>query len=87
MHVVCHVLIVGRPSRPDPALAAALRQLREDRYLTREALAFQAGITSGSLARIELGTAAPGWDTVRRLARALGVSLNEIASAVEALDA
>ena len=66
---------VPRAPKPDPALASALRRLREDRDLTREALAFHAGLTTGSLARIELGQSSPGWDTIRRVAKALGISL------------
>jgi transcriptional regulator with XRE-family HTH domain len=61
-----------------------VRQLREDRGLTRESLAFHAGITSSSLARIELGQATPGWDTIRRIASALDVSISRLAAAIEA---
>jgi transcriptional regulator with XRE-family HTH domain len=77
---------VARVSKPDPALATAVRRLREERGVTREALAFHAGITTGSLARIELKRSTPGWDTVRSIATALDISLVELASAVEAQD-
>jgi transcriptional regulator with XRE-family HTH domain len=77
---------VPRAPKPDPALASALRRLREDRDLTREALAFHAGLTTGSLARIELGQSSPSWDTVRKVVKALGVSLVELANAVEAVE-
>lgn len=77
---------VPRAPKPDPALASALRRLREDRDLTREALAFHAGVTTGSLARIELGQSSPSWDTVRKVAKALGISLAELAKAVEAVE-
>jgi transcriptional regulator with XRE-family HTH domain len=79
-------LNMPRTPKPDPALAAAVRGLREDSGLTREALAFHAGITSGSLARIELGQASPGWDTIRRIAGALDVSISRLAAAVEAAE-
>lgn len=69
---------------PDPALAAVLRRLRLERGSTQEALAYRSGITTGSLARIELGQASPAWTTVRRIAAALDVSLVELAAAVEA---
>lgn len=75
---------MARALRPDPALATAVRQLREDRGLTREALAFRAGLTISSLARIELGQASPGWDTIRLIATALDVSLSSLAAAIEA---
>jgi transcriptional regulator with XRE-family HTH domain len=67
----------------DPALAATLRAMREDRRLTREALAFKAGITVGALARIELAQANPAWDTVRRITQALGVTMVQLAGAVD----
>jgi transcriptional regulator with XRE-family HTH domain len=68
----------------DPALAAVIRRLREERGLTREALAFHANITTGSLARIELAQSVPGWDTVRAIAKALNVSMVDLSAAVEA---
>jgi transcriptional regulator with XRE-family HTH domain len=67
----------------DPALAAALRQLRQERGMTRELLATRSGVTAGGLARIEQCKVAPGWGTVRRLARGLGVSMVELSAAVE----
>ncbi|MGA2454009.1 MAG: helix-turn-helix transcriptional regulator [Solirubrobacteraceae bacterium] len=72
-----------RASTPDPALAAALRRMRAERGITREALAFRSGITAGSLARIELAQAAPGWDTVRLLANGLDIGMVELSAAVE----
>ncbi len=72
-----------RSSAPDPALAATLRRMREERGLTREELAFRTGITPVALARIELGHAVPGWNTVRRIAAGLEVSMVELCVAVE----
>jgi transcriptional regulator with XRE-family HTH domain len=72
-----------RSCAPDPALAATLRRMRAERGITREALAFRSGITTGSLARIELAQAAPQWDTVRLLATGLDISMVELSAAVE----
>ena len=80
----CDVLRVPRHLAPDPALAAVLRRLRVERGATQEALAYRSGITTGSLARIELGQASPAWTTVCQIARALDVSMAELAAAVEA---
>jgi transcriptional regulator with XRE-family HTH domain len=77
------VLAVPRSLPPDPALATALRRLREDRGMAQEALAFRSGISTGAIARIELGQASPAWVTVSLIADALGVSLVELATAVE----
>jgi DNA-binding XRE family transcriptional regulator len=72
---------------PDEALAAALREMREERAESQEALAHRVGIAAGSLARIELGQASPAWVTVRQIARALNVSMRELGAAVEHMNA
>ncbi|HEV2974701.1 MAG TPA: helix-turn-helix transcriptional regulator [Solirubrobacteraceae bacterium] len=69
--------------QPDVVLAELLKQLREDREITQEQLAFDAGMTASALSRIERGVNSPGWMTIRRLAEALDVSLAEIALGVE----
>lgn len=69
--------------QPDPVLAGILKRLREERGITQEQLAFDAGITASALSRIERGLNSPGWATVRRLANALGISLVELATDVE----
>ena len=74
---------MSRHAHPDPALAAALRHIREERGITREALASRSDMTVNGLARIEHGAVAPGWGTVRSLAAGLGVSLVELGAAVE----
>ncbi|HEV7529040.1 MAG TPA: helix-turn-helix transcriptional regulator [Solirubrobacteraceae bacterium] len=71
-------------AKPDPALAATVRRLREDRGVTREALAFEVGITFGSLAQIELAHSSPSWDTFKRIAGALGLTTGQLADAIEA---
>jgi transcriptional regulator with XRE-family HTH domain len=68
---------------PDLVLAQVLKSLREDREVSQEQLAFEAGVTASALSRIERGLNSPGWTTVRRLAEALDVSLVQIAEDVE----
>lgn len=72
--------------KPDRALATTVRRLREERGLTREAMAARAGITTGSLANVELANACPSWETVRRVACALGLSIGQLAVAIEATE-
>jgi transcriptional regulator with XRE-family HTH domain len=74
---------MSRSLTPDAVLAATLRRMREERGISREALAFSAGITTGALARIELAQSVPGWETVRGLALALDISMVELSAAVE----
>lgn len=72
-----------RPTAPDPELAATIKQLREARGITQEALAHEAGITTGTLSKIELAQSSPAWVTVRAIAAALEVSLRDLGGAVE----
>jgi transcriptional regulator with XRE-family HTH domain len=77
------------PNRPPPdeALAAVLREMREERDESRQTLAYRSGIAAASLARIELGQTSPAWATVRQIARALNVGMRELGAAVERMDA
>jgi transcriptional regulator with XRE-family HTH domain len=84
--VVSSVPAVALPAEIDPALGRALRALREQRGRSQEALAHEAGLTLRTLQRIERSQANPTWSTVRRIARTLGVSLAELADAVEPPD-
>lgn len=71
-------------SQPDRALAAVLRRLREQRGMTAEALAHESSLTISAYLRIEAAVSAPGWWTIRRIAEALGVSMQELGRLVEA---
>ncbi len=61
--------------KPQPALGKAIRQMREEKDLTQEAVAHDAGITTATLGVIERGLSNPTWATVKAIAAALGVSL------------
>lgn len=65
--------------RGQPALGAAIKQLREKRDLSQEALAEEAGLTGRTVSAIETGNANPTWATVRDIAAALEVTMVEIA--------
>ena len=69
---------MGRPDEPQPALGKAIRQLREKRGATQEALAYEAGVTTGTLSLIERGQSNPAWGTVKGIAKALGVTMGEL---------
>ena len=72
-----------RSARPQPEIGAAIRQLREKRGLTQEALASDAGTTLSTLSVIERGLANPTWATIRDIAAALGVSMSDLAKLAE----
>ena len=67
-----------RSDQPQPALGKAIRQLREKRGATQEALAYEAGVTTGTLSLIERGQSNPAWGTVKGIAKALGVTMGEL---------
>jgi transcriptional regulator with XRE-family HTH domain len=72
-----------RSNEPQPALGAAIRELRVKSGRTQEAVAQGAGITVAHLSGIERGYANPKWATIERLAIALDVSLIDVARATE----
>lgn len=71
--------------KPQRALGMAIRQLREKRGLTQEAVAHEAGVTASTFGLIERGQTNPTWATVVGIAAALSVSVVEVAKAAEKL--
>lgn len=67
-----------RSDQPQPALGKAIRQLRDKRGMTQEALAHAAGVTVGHLSMIERGHSNPTWATVKAIATALDASMIEL---------
>src|SRR6516162_2706349 len=53
--------------------ADCLRLLREKAGISQYRLAKQSGISKQMLSRLELNESQPSWETVQRLAKALGV--------------
>jgi transcriptional regulator with XRE-family HTH domain len=56
------------------AFSRKLKALREERGLTQQQLADQAGMHRFGVAKLERGEREPTWATVQALAKALGVS-------------
>lgn len=71
--------------RPQRALGQAIRELREKRRLTQEAVAHEAGVTASTYGLIERGQSNPTWATVDDIASALGVSIVELAKGADKL--
>jgi transcriptional regulator with XRE-family HTH domain len=74
-----------RSKNPQPALGAAIRELRAKRGMTQEALAQSAGITVAHLSGIERGRANPSWGAVAAIAEALDVSMGEVGKLTDKL--
>lgn len=66
-----HAEIVGR-------FASKLRELRLSRGMTQLQLARQAEVSNAYIGRLEMEEAAPGIDTVQRLADALGCTIHDL---------
>jgi transcriptional regulator with XRE-family HTH domain len=79
--------MMRRSRNPQPALGAAIRELRSKRGKTQEAVAQAAGITVAHLSGIERGHANPSWGAVVAIAEALDATMVEIARHAEKLRA
>ena len=71
------------PADPQKGLAKAIRLLRRKAQLSQEALAEKAGLHAYYLARVESGFEDPTWGDVRRVAEALGVSMEALSELAE----
>lgn len=56
-----------------------IRDLRQREGMTQEALAYVAGLAHMTISRIERGSPRPSMDALRKIATALGVSLDDLA--------
>lgn len=74
---------IAPSQRPQRALGKAIRQLREERGSTQEAVAHKAGVTAATYGLIERGESNPTWATLTDIANALDVSMLQIAEAEE----
>lgn len=62
------------------SLAKRIKSLRADRGLTQAALAQRAGVTLGYIGKLETGHYDPQLSTLKKLAKALRVSIAELVS-------
>jgi transcriptional regulator with XRE-family HTH domain len=74
------------PDKPQRGLGAAVRQLREEAALSQQALAERAGRSASWISQIESGDCDPRWGDMRRVAAALGVSVEVLAELAEELE-
>lgn len=74
-------MAVSPPTRA--ALGRAVRSLRQDRGLSIETLAGEAGMHPTYLSGIERGKYNPTWDKLGGLAKALNVSLSQLVAEAE----
>jgi transcriptional regulator with XRE-family HTH domain len=70
----------------DRALGEVLRQTRKARGESQEAVGFRAGLTGGTVSRIERGGSRVEWETVRAIARALDLGLADLGLKIEKIE-
>lgn len=77
---------MARRIEPQPELGAALRSIREIKGISQEEAAHGADLHPTWLSHIESGRVNPAWGTVRRIARALGTTMADVAQRAEELE-
>lgn len=74
------------PQEPQSGLGRAVQHLREKAEIDQATLAERAGLTPSLIADLESGQADPVWGDMRKVATALGVSLEALAELAEELE-
>lgn len=64
--------------QPEPDLGAAIAEARRATGLSQADVADQTGVAVETISRIERGKIIPGIDSLKRIAVALGVSIDEL---------
>lgn len=75
------------PQEPQSGLGRAVRDLREKAEIDQATLAEQAKLPASLIADLESGQADPAWGDTRKVAAALGVSLEALAELAEEFEA
>ncbi len=71
------------PGHIVPCFGVAVRQLREQRRWSQEALAEHANLNRSYIGELERGQAVPSLLTLHKLAQALGISLSSLLEQTE----
>jgi transcriptional regulator with XRE-family HTH domain len=79
-------MFIAMAERGDSALGEVLRAHRKARGESQEEVGYRAGLTAGTVSRIELGQARPEWATIRAIARALEIKLGDLGNQIEAIE-
>ncbi|HEY3492792.1 MAG TPA: helix-turn-helix transcriptional regulator [Solirubrobacterales bacterium] len=74
-------------SEPQSGLGKAVRALREEAGLDQATLAERAELPTSLIAEIESGVSDPTWGDMRKVAAALGVTLETLSELAEEFEA
>ena len=80
----CRPSIEASMKKHNRAFGKASRDIRKEQGYTQETLAFECGLDRTYISLLELGSSSPTLDTIMALCGALGVSLTQLATRVEA---
>jgi DNA-binding XRE family transcriptional regulator len=77
---------MGRRHEPQPAVGRAIRHFRAQRGLLQKDLAHAADVNETEMSNLERGVLNPAWGTVKRVARALGLEVSDVAALAERME-
>lgn len=73
----------GLPQEPQSGLGRAVKTLREKAGMDQAMLAERAGLPMSLMTKLESGRSDPTWGDMRKIAEALGVSLEALSEVAE----
>lgn len=73
----------GLPQEPQSGLGHAVQALRQEAEIDQATLAERAGLPVSLIAEIESGRSDPTWGDMRKVAEALGISLERLSELTE----
>jgi DNA-binding XRE family transcriptional regulator len=75
-----------RLEEPDKALGLAIQRVRHERDMKSVEVATRADVNPTHYSRLENGRVNPSWAMVRRVAKALGLRVSELAAQAEQIE-
>lgn len=76
----------GLPQEPQSGLGTSVRSLRKEAGIDQATLAERAALPESLIAEIESGRSDPTWGDMRKVADALGVTLEALSELAEAFE-
>jgi len=77
---------MGHRIEPQIPLGEAVKMVREEKALTKTAVAARAGVSARWLRDVEAGKCNPTWANLRRVTVGLQIDLTELAAKVELVE-
>lgn len=80
-------MLDGLPHEPQNGLGRAVQAMRQEAGIDQETLAERAELPTSLIAELESGRSDPTWGDMRKVAAALGVSLETLSELAEEFEA